>query len=297
MRALVIGASGQVGGALLRLLGERGEPVVGTYRSRPMPGLEPLDVTDADAVRELVERSRPQIIYLPAALTAVDYCETHPDEAWRSNVEAPASVARAAAAARAKLVFYSTEYVFDGRAGPYSEDDPINPLGAYARSKAEGERAVQAASSDVLIVRTTVVYGWDPNSVNFAMQVWNRLSAGEAMRVPSDQISNPTLIDFLTEATVQLVDHDVRGIVNVVGRDRVPRSEFAVRLARALGLDERLIEPISTAELQQLAPRPLNAGLRTEKLAGLLGHPAIALDDAIARFAAQQRAGSVAPAT
>ncbi len=293
MRALVIGASGQVGGALVRLLRERGEPVVGTYWSRPVPGLEPLDVTDGDAVREIVAAARPDVVYLPAALTAVDYCETHRDEAWSKNVEAPANVARAATGAGAKLVFYSTEYVFDGRAGPYGEDDPINPLGVYAESKAAGERAVQAASSDVLIIRTTIVFGWDPRSVNFAMQVWNRLSAGETMRVPADQIGNPTLVDFLTEATVELVDRGVRGIVNVVGRDRVPRTEFAVRLARALRLDERLIEPISTAELRQVAPRPLNAGLRTEKLERLLGRPAIGLDEAIARYAANQRAESV----
>ncbi len=293
MRALVIGASGQVGGALLRLLRDRGDPVVGTYHSRPVPGLQPLDVTDAAAADRLVRDERPTVVFLPAALTAVDYCETHRDEAWRSNVDAPATVARAAATAGAKLVLFSTEYVFDGHAGPYGEDDPIHPVGVYAASKAEGEAATQAATEDALIIRTTVVYGWDPASLNFAMQVWKRLSAGETMRVPVDQIGNPTLVDFLTEATLALVERDVRGIVNVVGQDRVPRTEFALRLAGALGLDVGLIEPITTAELNQLAPRPLNAGLRTDKLARLLGRPAIALDDAVARFASQQRAHSV----
>jgi dTDP-4-dehydrorhamnose reductase len=293
MRALVIGGSGQVGGALIRLLRERGEHVVGTYRSRPFPGLQSLDVTDADAGNRLMAEVRPDVVFLPAALTAVDYCETHRDEAWRSNVEAPANVARSAANLGAKLVYYSTEYVFDGLAGPYGEDDPIHPLGAYAESKAAGERAVLAASDDVLIIRTTVVYGWDPASINFAMQVWKRLGAGETMRVPFDQIGNPTPVDFLTEATLTLVAQDVRGIVNVVGQDRVARTEFAVRLARALALDERLIEPVTTAELNQLAPRPLNAGLRTEKLARLLGYPAITLDDAIGRFIAQQRVKQV----
>src|SRR5262249_18004315 len=96
--------------------------------------------------------------------------------------------------------------------------------------------------------------------------------------------------DFLALATVILAQEDVRGIVNVVGRDRVPRSELAIRLARALGLDAGLIDPISTAELQQIAPRPLDAGLRTDKLAGLLGKPAMSLAEAIDVFVYRCRA-------
>jgi dTDP-4-dehydrorhamnose reductase len=284
MKALVIGAPGQVGRALMRLIPTAGMDAVGTYRSRPVPNMLPLDVADHAAVRSVIMEQRPSVVFLTAALTAVDYCESHEEEAWAINVDGPAAVAQAAKEVGAKTVFYSTEYVFDGAAGPYGEDDPISPQGVYARSKAEGERAVLAATDNALIARTTVVFGWDPTSKNFAMQVWERLSAGEPMRVPNDQISNPTLADFLALATVLLAQDDVRGIVNVVGRDRVPRSEFAVRLARGLGLDDRLIEPIATSELKQIAPRPLDAGLRTEKLAGLLGRPAMSLDEAIDVF-------------
>jgi dTDP-4-dehydrorhamnose reductase len=288
MRALVIGATGQVGGELMRQLTVCGAEATGTYRSRPSSGLAPLDVTDTQAMEAIFARVQPTVVFLPAALTAVDYCETHRDEAWQINVAAPAAVAQTAAAAEAKLVFYSTEYVFDGLDGPYGEDDPIHPLGVYAESKAEGERAVREGVADHLIIRTTVVYGWDRGSKNFAMQVWERLSAGEQMRVPMDQIGNPTLVDFLVEATLALVTSGERGVVNVVGRDRVPRTQFAVKLARAFGLDARLIEPVSTAALKQIAPRPLNAGLRTDKLAQLLGRPAIGLDDAIGQLLMRQ---------
>jgi dTDP-4-dehydrorhamnose reductase len=95
-------------------------------------------------------------------------------------------------------------------------------------------------------------------------------------------------VDFLVEATLALVTSGERGVVNVVGRDRVPRTQFAVKLARAFGLDARLIEPVSTAALKQIAPRPLNAGLRTDKLAQLLGRPAIGLDDAIGQLLMRQ---------
>ncbi len=285
MKALVIGASGLVGGALLRALAAAQHDALGTYQARPAPGLLPLDIADALASRRVVAEVRPDVIFLTAALTAVDYCEDHEDEARAINVDGPRSVGEAARAEGARLVYYSTEYVFDGATGPYGENDPIQPQGVYARSKADGEQAVREAIREHLILRTTVVYDWDRASKNFAMQVWDRLSAGERMRVPYDQIGNPTLASFLADTSVELVARGVVGeTVNVVGRDRVSRTEFGVRLARRLGLDERLIDPIATVDFHQRAPRPLNAGLKTDKLATLVGRPSISLDEAIERF-------------
>ena len=291
LKALVIGGTGLVGGALLRACAETGGEALGTFRSRPTAGMHPLDMTDPEAVRRLVRDYRPTAIFLTAALTAVDYCESHEEEALRINVGGASAAALAATDVDAKLVFYSTEYVFDGTAGPYSETDPISPQGVYARSKADAERAVRALVENHLILRTTVVFDWDRGSKNFGMQVWERLSAGDRMRVPDDQVGNPTLARHLSDVSLRLTQMDVRGTVNVVGGDRVPRSEFGVRLAGGLGLDPTLIEPISTAELHQIAPRPLAAGLTTEKLASLLGEPPMPLDDEIARFVDSSRAG------
>ena len=162
MRALVIGAPGLVGKALVHSLDARGADVLGTYRSRPADGMVALDVADASEVQSVVQSYQPTVVFLTAALTAVDYCEDHREEAWRVNVHGPATVARESAQVGAKLVFYSTEYVFDGLDGPYGEKDPLHPLGAYAQSKAAGEKAIQTALDDALILRTTVVFGWDP---------------------------------------------------------------------------------------------------------------------------------------
>ena len=292
--ALVIGAAGQVGSALIRALRATGVASEGTCHARPAPGLEPLDITDRAAVDAAIERHQPETIYLAAALTAVDYCEDHQDEARRVNVEGTRNVAEAAARVGSKLVYYSTEYVFDGTAGPYAEDEPVSPRGVYAQSKAAGEEAIRDAAEDHLIVRTTVVYGWDRASRNFAMQLWERLSVGDRMRVPYDQIGNPTLADFLAETSLALVRHGVSGeTVNVVGGDRVARADFAVRLADRLRLDSNLIDPVSTASLNQRAARPLDAGLRTDKLASILGRPVIDLDVALDRFTAAKEADQV----
>ena len=289
LKALVIGGTGLVGGALLRALERRGDEGLGTYNNRLAAGMHPLDITDRNAVISLVRDFEPTAIFVAAALTAVDYCETHEDEARRINLGGPAAAADAAAEVGAKLVYYSTEYVFDGTAGPYSEDDLVSPQGIYARSKLDAETAVQILSPDVLILRTTVVFDWDPGSKNFAMQVWERLGAGETMRVPDDQIGNPTLARYLADASLKLVDRDIQGVLNVVGQDRVPRSEFGVRLAERLGLDAALIEPVSTASLHQIAARPLDAGLRTEKVTDLLGESPLTLDEAVERFAESAR--------
>jgi dTDP-4-dehydrorhamnose reductase len=245
-------------------------------------------------VEAAIERHQPEPIYLAAALTGVDYCEDHQDEAWRINVEGTRNVAEAAARVGSKLIFYSTEYVFDGAAGPYAEDDPVSPLGVYAQSKAAGEETIRDAADDYLIVRTTVVFGWDRASRNFAMQLWEHLSVGDRMRVPYDQIGNPTLVDFLAETSLALVRIGVRGeTINVVGGERVARSDFAVRLADRLRLDSSLIDPVSTASLNQRAARPLDAGLRTDKLASILGTPAIGLDVALDRFVTAKEADQV----
>src|SRR5262245_23353500 len=140
MRALVIGASGQVGGAIAARLRERGHHVVGTHHAKPQPDTRPLDVSDAAATERYLAEVEPDWVVCPAALTAVDYCESHPDEAFAANRDAPGNAARAAAKRGAGFVYFSTEYVFDGTAGPYTEDDPPNPQSIYARSKLEGER-------------------------------------------------------------------------------------------------------------------------------------------------------------
>lgn len=292
--AMVIGASGQIGGALIRSLKAQGVAARGTCHRHPVDDLMSLDITDRVAVEELLAEHRPEVVYLSAALTAVDYCEGHEEEAWKINVGGADAVAAAAARIDAKVVFFSTEYLFDGVSGPYGEDEPISPLSAYGRSKAEAERAVCALTPDHLIVRTTVVYSWHPGAANFAMQVWDRLSAGQPVRVPNDQVGNPTLASYLADATVRLARSDARGIVNVVGRDRVSRSEFAVRLGRALGFEEGLIEAVPSRELGQAASRPLNAGLRTDRLVALLNMVPMSLDEGIEQFVRAARAGPAA---
>ncbi|MBI2987266.1 MAG: lipopolysaccharide biosynthesis protein RfbH [Deltaproteobacteria bacterium] len=289
VRAAVIGASGLVGRALARALENSRYEVSGTYGTRAADGLVFLDIRDSAAVREYFCGFQPDIVFLTAALTNVDYCEDHPEEAFATNVEGTRHVAREAAQCGCKLVFYSTDYVFDGKNGPYEEEAEASPVSVYGRSKLEAEKAVQEIVSDYLMVRTTVVYGWDRQSKNFAMQLYQKLQGGATMAVPEDQIGNPTLVDYLAEASIRLVQQGTRGIVNVVGKDLLPRSEFAKALARVFGLDPAMIVPVSTASLKQRAERPLRGGLKVERLSQLLGTEAMSLEEAFKRLRRQWR--------
>ncbi len=285
MKALVIGASGLVGGALMRVLERSGVEAVGADRSRASDGTLLLDVRDASAVEQALATTRPDVVFLAVNVGGgVDRCEEHPDEAYAVNVEGTRHVAAASARRDAVLVYFSTDYVFDGTSGPYAEDDAPNPINVYGRNKLEAEQAVRKLAPRHLIVRTTAVYGWDRASPNFAMQVWERLGARQPMRAPDDQLCNPTLAEFLAEASLRLVQTGAEGRVNVVGKDRVSRAELGRQLARAMALDPDLIVPVPTRALGQKAPRPLQGGLKTDRLAALLGTEPLDVAESLKRF-------------
>jgi dTDP-4-dehydrorhamnose reductase len=179
-----------VGYALRLASAERGRAVMGTYLTHPQPGLRKWDGS-LEGFDALVEAVEPDVVIHAAGWTDVEACEADEERARAVNGTLPGAIA-ARLRGQAAYVFYSTEYVFDGTDGPYAEDDPTNPLSAYGRSKLLGEARVLDADPSALVIRTTVVYGPDPNEKNFVAQLRRRLGGGEPMRVPADQVSSPT---------------------------------------------------------------------------------------------------------
>ena len=291
IRALVIGASGLVGGALVRALEHAGADVVGTYQSRPFPQGCCVDVREGQALQRCFDAVRPTVVFWAVNTPGgVDRCDTHPQEAAILHVEAARTLADAAVRHGTKVVYYSSDYLFDGTRGPYAETAEPCPINVYGRTKWEAERLITAQVTDHLILRTTAVFGWDRRSKNFAMQVWERLQAHEPLPAPHDQWCCPTLADYLAEVTVRLVQSGAQGVWNVVGKDRMPRSELGKALARAMALDPDLIRPVSTAELWPQAPRPLQGGLSTEKLQRFLGTEPLDFQESLKRFRRHWRA-------
>ena len=269
-RILVVGASGQVGTQVFRLLPPGS--AIPTSRRAEGPGWTALDLatvseTEAD---ELVRRFEIGTLYCMGAITHVDGCESTPELARRINCEGPAILARAAARRRAGFVYFSTDYVFNGRNGPYAEDAPPDPICVYGSSKWQGELAVRDAHPSALVVRTTTVYGPDPNGKNFPYSLRKELAGTKPFRVPADQISTPTYNLDLAAAVVALAESGAQGVFHVAGPDVVSRLEFARRAAAVMGLDPANLSGVSTAELAQIAARPLRGGLLTVKLAAYL---------------------------
>ncbi len=281
MRILVIGASGLVGGVLLREFCRLGE-IVGTFNHYQAEGLLPLDIRDADAVAGLVHRVAPEIVLQPASLTNVDYCETHPQEAWQINVEGTRHVLEAAAGVGAKHVFFSSDYVFDGKSGPYSEEDPPSPASVYGRTKLAGEEIVREASPNHLVIRTTVVYGWEQQGKNFVVRLLQSLERRQEVRAPADQVGSPTYAANLAQAVRELVERGGRGLYNLAGRQLIDRYHFALAAARAFGLPGDLIRPVTTAELNQAAARPLQGGLKLDKALRELTSPLLGYEEGLA---------------
>jgi dTDP-4-dehydrorhamnose reductase len=285
MRALIIGGSGQIGGWLLRILSERGHEATGTYQKVPQPGLVPLDAARLDDATALLSKVRPDVVFYPAGFTWVDGCERDPALARRANLEQPLDIARAAAEVGARFVSFSTDYVFDGQAGPYDENSPTNPLSAYGRAKLDAEHALADALGDnVLTVRTSWVFGPERQGKNFAYQLLKALGEGRTLECPSDQVSSPSYGPDVARAVVGLAEANISGLIHVAGPEVLDRVAFAQEIARAFGLDSGLIIGRKTAELGQGAPRPLTGGLLTPRLDAILPGVTRPLAETLADF-------------
>lgn len=275
-RTLVVGATGQVGHAIAQQLGAHALPAGRNPKDDTWLRLELAEAATADpaTLDALIPSHNLDAIICSAGATDVERCESDHDWAAAANHLGPAALARAAARASIPFVFFSTDYVFDGthaHPGPYRESDPTNPLSVYGRSKLDGERAVLDAHPRALVLRTTTVYGPDPQGKNFLYTLRRLLSAGTPMRVPTDQLATPTYNQDLAAATLELLRNGHTGLFHAAGPDFLSRLEFALLACDLLHLPTATLHGVSTAELNQRAARPLLGGLNCDHLRSTLG--------------------------
>jgi dTDP-4-dehydrorhamnose reductase len=257
MKTLILGSRGMLGTDLMQAFGSASE-IVGW-------DLGELDITDAGRCHGEIGKAGPDVIVCSAALTAVDYCEAHEEEAFLLNAQGVGNVAAASASIGALLVHYSTDYVFDGRKkDAYTEEDPANPLSVYGRSKWRGEELVRLRCPDHLILRTSWLFG--RNGKNFIRTMLDAARAGRQLRVVNDQRGSPTYTRDLAGATVRMVAAGCRGIYHVTNGGSCTWHELALRALEFAGLGKVPVAPISTAEYPVPAPRPANSVLANAKL-------------------------------
>jgi len=231
-----------------------------------------LEIARKHDVIQIVEEFEPEVIINTAAITNVDQCETERELAWRTNVTGVENLVHAAKLVGARIIHISTDYVFDGKHGPYSEHDRPNPLSYYGRTKLASENVFQTSGVSSAIIRTMVLYGIGSGvKLNFALWLLKNLSEEKAIRVVNDQIGNPTLADDLSYAILKVVELDRSGVYHIAGPDLVSRHDFALALARIFSFNKKLITPVKTSSMKQPAPRPLQSGFITLKAQTDLG--------------------------
>ncbi|MDD5111138.1 MAG: SDR family oxidoreductase [Candidatus Altiarchaeota archaeon] len=267
MRILVTG-SGLLGSCMGLSYGKAHETTA-TYNRHPISidgcGTEKLDICDAGAVEKIVSLTKPDIVFHTAANVDVDYCESHHEEAHAINAEGAANVAKACEKSGAMLVYISSDFVFDGKAGNYSEKDKINPINYYGQTKLEGEKAAMRECPDALIVRTSI-YGLNPHGRNsFATWVTSSLSSGREIKVFNDMYFTPILTNSLAGILLSMAKSGASGIYNVAGVSSISKYDLALKVADAHGLDKNLIKPNSWRDAEFKAPRPVDVSLDCSK--------------------------------
>lgn len=230
------------------------------------------DLSDKDKIKKAVYDFCPDSIVNTAAYTNVDLSETERELAWKINVKGVEYLAESARVIDAHIVQISSDYIFDGKNGPYIESAKPNPLGYYGRTKLASENALKISGVNYTVLRTNVLYGVAKNSrPDFVKWVVNMLREGKQIKIVTDQINNPTFIDDLVQAVDQVIEFRKYGIYNIGGSEFLSRFDFTIRIAEFFDLNRSLIIPIKTKELNQAARRPLKSGLLTIKAQSEIG--------------------------
>jgi dTDP-4-dehydrorhamnose reductase len=268
MEKLVITGSAGLLGSKVMKFAKHDYEVIPLHNTKPLhPNSLKLDITDRKQVYNLLTKLKPDIAIHAASETNVDKCETEKEHVWKTNVEGTRNIALACSKAGAKLVYISTDYIFDGEKGNYKEQDKPNPINYYGVTKLEGENQVIYHCKNYAILRTSVLYGWHPWKQNFATWIISMLKQNKEITIVKDHYNTPTLADNLAEITIEAVQEDLQGLYHVSGSERISRYEFAQQIAKTFNLDPNLIKPIKMRQLAAwIAKRPKDSSLSTDKI-------------------------------
>ena len=281
MRILITGAFGQLGHSLQSVLSKKSNyELICTGRNvkKGQEGI-PLDIRNQVALKELINTTAPDILINLAAMTNVDACELNPKLAGEINV---AGLEHICDSFKGKIIHLSTDYVFDGTSGPYKEDDPLNPISIYGKTKLASEHILLEKDIKNLVIRGNVLYDYSPHtSASFLNWVVSSLKGNQEIKVVEDQFNNPTWTRSMSDIIELSIENDLEGIIHWGDSVHISRFEFAKLIAKKFSLNESLIKPVLTSELNQPARRPLQSGLSTEKLVNMLDIIPPSIDDCL----------------
>lgn len=288
-RILLTGASGLLGSNLASVLKDF-FGVLGLYHSHEifLEGVEMqgADLSKPETLKKVIDRFGPDILIHSAALANVERCESERALARKINVEGTKNVVQSLKGSDAKLIFISTDSVYDGQKGDFRESDPVKPLSHYSQTKYEGEQeALKRANA--LVLRTSF-FGWNliPGKMNLGEEVIHNLSRKIPMKGFTDVYTSFLYTLTLARLLPKIIEKNLQGIFNCASRNFISKYEFAVSIANHLGLDKNFLAPASIEDFGFKAKRSKNLTLNTEKLRAALGEELSSVEDSIRAFCA-----------
>jgi dTDP-4-dehydrorhamnose reductase len=295
MKILVTGANGLLGQKLSSLLIDDSDvtPILTAREKLSFPTsrgeFRAMDITDANAVRKVIDAVRPDVLINTAAMTLVDQCETEQDLCWKNNVTAVENLIRACTASNTHLIHVSTDFIFDGSNGPLDETAIPNPVNFYGKSKAAAEKLLMDSDVSWAILRTVLVFGitHDLSRSNIVLWVKENLEKGKSIKVVNDQWRTPTLAEDLAMGCFLAAKQKAKGIYNISGKDFMTPFDIAIATAEYFNLDKSLIIPANSSTFTQTAKRPARTGFIIEKAKRELGYQPHSFTEGIALLAKQ----------
>lgn len=282
MKIMVTGANGLLGQVLIKQLVEKKYPVVATGKGpsrlivAALEGYEykELDITDGPAVEELILQEKPSVIVHAAAMTQVDQCEINKQDCYNVNVTATRFIIDAAKMVKARFIFVSTDFIFDGNNGPYKEDDEPAPVNYYGSTKLVAEKAVMESGLNWAIARTILVYGVAPTTgrTNILSWIKQSLENKTPIKMVTDQLRTPTFVHDLAAGIILMIEKNAQGIYHLSGEEKMTPYEMAVETAEFFGLDKSLISESLSPDIKQPAVRPPRTGFDISKAKRDLGY-------------------------
>ena len=293
MKILITGSNGLLGQKLVTLFNRRSIPYLatgrGVNRNSEAHSYQTVDLLNTVQIEQVMAEYGPEVVIHTAAMTQVDQCETDQELCWKLNVEVVESLINVCKNHNVHLIHLSTDFIFDGESGPYSEQDQANPVNYYGTSKLAAEQKLQSSDIAYAIVRTILVYGINPNLSRSNIILWVKESLEEEkeIQVVDDQFRTPTLAEDLAEACLLVAQQKAQGIYHISGKDLLTPYDMAMITAEYFNLDKKLIKRTDSTNFTQPAKRPLKTGFKLDKARKELGYDPHSFAEGLAMVASQ----------
>ncbi len=270
MKILIIGASGVLGSRLYNDAIKKKWNAMGTYCSHECVGLSYLDVRDKNSLEKVFNLFKPEAVVMAGGITDVDLCTLKPKLAKDVNIKGTTNLVKKIKEYSSKLVYVSTDYIFDGENGPYSETDKPNPINTYGVTKLEAENIIKSKLKDYLIIRTAQLYGVVERSSaqnrNFTVKIIHNMQNNKKVYAADDLYSTPTYSGLLSDIAIKLIEKNSGGLYHGAGAEFINRYDYVNKIADIFNLDKSLIQKVKLEDLKLKARRPKKGGLKIDKI-------------------------------